>query len=295
MKTSIFDSLKQLQLTSIETRTLLSDRTRDVDGLSVWRDKVSGVVYIDDFYTGEETYVDGVYRKDIKVEFQPKHADYESKVDAQRRFDSNLKFVFGKRLMDFGCGSGDFLRLVTRHCAEVCGVELQKDYIRALNEDGIRCENNLDKVKNASIDICVSFHAFEHLPHPLKTLSLIKEKIVPGGTIVLEVPHAKDFLLSTVNNEHFKHFTLWSQHLVLHTRESLRRTLEYIGFENVQIEGVQRYPLSNHLNWLANGEAGGHKSPLSLIDSALLTSAYASSLSRIDATDTLVVIANVPK
>jgi len=293
MKTSIFESLKKLQLTSIETRNLISNRTRDSDDLKVWRDSVSGVVYIDDFYTGEKTYVEGTYRKDDKVKSQVGKSDYERTADAQRRFESNLKFVAGKRVMDFGCGGGDFLRLVKSHCAEVCGIELQKDYIDALVSDGIRCENNLDKIQNSSIDICVSFHVIEHLPSPLESLKLLKDKIVPGGLIVIEVPHAKDFLLSTFNNEDFKNFTFWSQHLVLHTRESLRRMLDYAGFKEIQIEGVQRYPLSNHLNWLANGQAGGHKSALSLVDSPMLTQAYTDSLARMDATDTLVAIAKV--
>jgi len=56
---------------------------------------------------------------------------------------------------------------------------------------------------------------------------------------------------------------------------------------------VQRYPLSNHINWLSNGKPGGHKSSLSLIDTPALTSAYSDSLARIDATDTLVAIAKV--
>ena len=62
---------------------------------------------------------------------------------------------------------------------------------------------------------------------------------------------------------------------------------------DIQIEGVQRYPLSNHVNWLAKGKAGGHKSPISAIDSEALSDAYKNSLARIDATDTLVAIAKV--
>jgi len=53
------------------------------------------------------------------------------------------------------------------------------------------------------------------------------------------------------------------------------------------------YPLSNHLNWLANGKAGGHKSPISVLDSDALFEAYQSSLARIDANDTLIATAKV--
>ena len=99
---------------------------------------------------------------------------------------------------------------------------------------------------------------------------------------------------STLNNEEFKQFTLWSQHLVLHTRESLSRFLKFSGFENINIRGVQRYPLSNHMNWLAYGKPGGHKAPLSLIDSNSLNYEYGNALARIDATDTLVAVAIAP-
>ena len=174
------------------------------------------------------------------------------------------------------------------------GIELQQNYVDLLNSDGITCTNDLANVENKSLDILVSFHVIEHLPNPLDTLSELITKIISGGQILIEVPHANDFLLSTVCCDDFKQFTLWSQHMVLHTRETLRKTLEYVGLQDIQIEGVQRYPLSNHLNWLANGKPGGHKSPISILDSDALSEMYQNSLARIDATDTLVVIARVP-
>ena len=294
MTTTIFQTLEKLGLSSKQSRVLFNDRTRDVDGLKGWKDSKSGVIYIDDFYTGNETYVDGSYRDDQLVELKVGNPDFEGTRDAQRRVKSNLKFVAGKKIVDFGCGSGDFLRLVQPYCNEVVGVELQQNYVDELNSNNISCVNNLDAIDDKSLDVVVSFHVIEHLPNPLETLSELMRKVVSGGQVLIEVPHANDFLLSAVACEEFKQFTLWSQHLILHTRESLRKTLEFVGLKDIQIEGVQRYPLSNHLNWLANGKAGGHKSPLSILDSDVLFNAYQSSLARIDATDTLVAVAKVP-
>ena len=254
---------------------------------------MSGVIYIDDFYSGEETYIKGDYIEEELSIRNIEKSGHEKVIDPQRRFESNFKFVTGKRIVDFGCGEGDFLRMVQKHCADVCGVELQQDCVDALNNDGIRCVNNLDKIEDSSIDVCVSFHVLEHLPNPLDTLFLLKKKIANDGMVIFEVPHANDFLLSTLANNSFKQFTLWSQHLILHTRESLRRMLDYVGFKDILIEGIQRYPLSNHLNWLANGTSGGHESLLSLIDSPALHEAYSNSLSKIDSTDTLIAVAKV--
>lgn len=293
MKNSIFQTLEKIGVTSSKSRVLFNERTRDMENLKVWKDSNSGVIYIDDFYTGDQTYINGYYRDEKSVELIAGMPDFERNLDAQRRFNSYLKFVAGKKIADFGCGKGDFLKLVKPFCAEVIGVELQQNYVDELNSEGINCDRNLASIEDNSLQGIVSFHVIEHLPDPLKTLSEMTTKLVSGGQILIEVPHANDFLLSTLNCEEFKQFTLWSQHLVLHTRESLLKMLKFIGFVDIQIEGVQRYPLSNHLNWLANGKPGGHKSPLSSVDTDALLDVYQSSLSRIDATDTLVAIARV--
>ena len=292
--TTIFQTLEQLGLTSKQSRVLYNDRTRDVENLKVWKDSISGVIFIDDFYTGDETYVDGSYRDDMAVELKTGKPDFERINDAQRRFKSNLKFVAGKKIADFGCGSGDFLKLVNPFCESVIGIELQQNYVDDLNAVGISCTNNLESIEDGSLDVIVSFHVIEHLPNPLDTLALLKRKVVSDGIVLIEVPHANDFLLNAVACDEFKQFTLWSQHLVLHTRESLRKMLEFVGLKEIQIEGVQRYPLSNHLHWLAEGKDGGHKSSLSSLDTDILFDAYQNSLARIDATDTLVAIAKVP-
>ena len=105
--------------------------------------------------------------------------------------------------------------------------------IISLNKDGINCVFSLQELADNSFDVCVSFHVLEHLPDPLEILSSLKKKIISGGILILEVPHANDFLLSVAQNEPFKQFTLWSQHLVLHTRESLKCMLAYVGFEDI--------------------------------------------------------------
>ncbi|WP_269582690.1 class I SAM-dependent methyltransferase [Roseibium sp. Sym1] len=290
--TSIFDTLSRIGVAAQDSREVYATGTRDRDDVTVYRDRRSGVIYIDGFYGGDEVYEDGGYR-DINLA-RTGSRDYEISRDADRRAAAYMPFVCGRSIVDFGCGDGAYLRAVQHRTASCCGVELQRDYVDALNAEGLSCHMSLDALADGSIDTAVSFHVLEHLPDPFAVLKELRRVLKPGGTAVLEVPHANDFLLKDLNCAAFRNFTLWSQHLVLHTRDSLRRLLEAAGFEQVVVEGVQRYPLSNHLTWLADGRPGGHKSALAALDTPELRGAYEAALNRIDATDTLVAIARNP-
>ena len=138
------------------------------------------------------------------------------------------------------------------------------------------------------------FHVLEHLPDPLAVLAELRIALEPqDGVLVVEVPHANDFLINQLKCQPFIDFTLWSQHLVLHTRESLQKLLGAAGFHDIQIQGIQRYGLANHITWLSEGMPGGHKGRLSLLESQALTQAYEAALAAQDCTDTLVAVAHV--
>lgn len=202
---------------------------------------------------------------------------------------SYQRLFCGLTLCDFGCGAGNFLRLAKSLCKAVHGIELQDNFVQQMQNDGISCSKVFPE--QATYDVVTLFHVLEHLPDFRGELRKIYARLKDGGCVVVEVPHARDFLLDRLCSEKFKQFTLWSQHLVLHVRDSLRRALMDVGFKNVQIEGVQRYGISNHMGWLANGLPGGHKSSLSCLETPELVAAYAMAMSKIDANDTLVAIA----
>ena len=173
---------------------------------------------------------------------------------------------------------------------KVTGIEVEKLYIKKLNASGINCVNRMTDLDDAEVDTIFCFHTLEHLKEPVEILKLFKKCLGSKGHLVVEVPHANDLLLRHLRSQAFKDFTLWSQHLILHSRISLERFLKAAGFSNFIIQGKQRYKLSNHLNWLLSGTAGGHKTILSGLDTNELANAYERSLQMIDATDTLVAI-----
>ena len=87
------------------------------------------------------------------------------------------------------------------------------------------------------------FHVLEHLPQQTSTLKNLKKCLKKSGKIIIEVPHAKDFLLSRDDLKEFKDFTFWSEHLILHTFYSLKMILKKSGFKKIKIRYYQRYGL----------------------------------------------------
>ena len=117
-------------------------------------------------------------------------------------------------------------------------------------------QNILDFDKK--FDVITLFHVLEHIPNQIETLKIIKKKLSINGKIIIEVPHAEDFLLEFKDLPEFKKFTLWSEHLILHTATSLKKFLKEAGYKNIKIYYFQRYGFDNHLGWFLKKKPGGH-------------------------------------
>jgi hypothetical protein len=132
------------------------------------------------------------------------------------------------------------------------------------------------------------FHVLEHIPNQIETLKKLKEKLSKKGKIIIEVPHAEDFLLSL---DEFKKFTFWSKHLVLHTKSSLRTILKFSGFKKIKIKYYQRYNFANHLGWFIKRIHGGQVFYKNIADNKI-NKDYFDYLVRKKTTDTLIAIAS---
>ena len=134
------------------------------------------------------------------------------------------------------------------------------------------------------------FHVLEHIPYQIKTLKLLKSKLKNKGKIIIEVPHAEDFLILHEELKEFKNFIFWSEHLILHTYKSLKSILLKAGFKSVNIQYYQRYNFSNHLGWFLKRKPGGHNFYKEIISDSL-NSSYCENLKKLGQTDTLIAIA----
>ena len=196
--------------------------------------------------------------------------------------------VSGKIWLDFGCGLGGALDEMARLAKFAVGLDPNLIRARHCRDNGHQIVDNIESCESDFFDVVTLFHVFEHLVNAEQELHNVRRVLKDDGELILEIPHARDFLFTSLDCEDFKAFTFWSEHLVLHTRDSIRRVLQTSGFKDVEVTGCQRYPLENHLYWLSHAKPGGH-SHFSFLQDEELSSCYERKLLEIDQTDTLIV------
>ena len=287
MKNSIEETLINLGICDRETIRDYFPKVRDRDDIAVKKCEKSGVIFLSrtdhmsiEHYIEKNSFqdCDGLTRKQALA---------RSSNDDKRRAAQIKEIVTGRDWLDIGSSVGGLLELLEPFAGSISTVEPQEIARKELYDIGYDTYCSLDELGDVKFDVITLFHVFEHITNPIETLAKIKSHLRPGGKLVIEVPHANDFLINLLDLDEFKYFTFWSEHLILHTRNSLSTMLRYAGYENVVTKGIQRYPLANHLYWLKNKKPAGHIMWKFLTDPEL-DSSYEKMLQSIDMNDTII-------
>jgi hypothetical protein len=106
------------------------------------------------------------------------------------------------------------------------------------------------------------------------------------------VPNSEDGLLGLYKNRGFQNFVYWSEHVFVFNESTLKALIVKSGLKINWIKHIQRYPLSNHLYWLAHNKPQGHEVWSFLNDDELHTS-YESQLAKKGLTDTIIMSVGV--
>lgn len=290
MRNKILDTLIALNISTEASFEPYHPRTRDNPDIAVLKCSKSGVIALEQqledeemFYKENEHYVspEQTITKDGPVKTVKLN-------DGQRRFDAYKDLIEGRDLLDFGCGRGELLYLAKDMANRSIGVELGEINRKGLNDMGILCVEKIQELDPSEpFDVITLNHVYEHLSEPLSILEDVKPYLKDDGVLIIEVPHARDMLLSMFDLRAFKDFTFREEHLILHTRESLETFVQESGFVTEKVVGCQRYPVSNQMHWLKDGEPGGNFIYEELNDQAF-HDAYEKLLSDIDRTDTII-------
>ncbi len=139
----------------------------------------------------------------------------------------------GNRLLDIGCGNGDFLARAKNAGWEVQGVETDRKAVEVARKRGVVVHLDLpDALKGqyGSFDGITLSHVIEHIHDPQGLLRECHKLLKPGGWLWVETPNI-DSLGSRRFGKNWRGLEP-PRHLVLFTRSSLLRSFKAAGFRN---------------------------------------------------------------
>lgn len=122
----------------------------------------------------------------------------------------------GTTLLDFGCGTGEFLQYIEQQGYAVQGVEPSEKArsIAIKKVPTAKLNASVDEV-HGTFDIITLWHVLEHIPDLNKTLQQLTSHLSANGTILIAVPNINSWDSAYYNNywaaydtpRHLWHFT----------------------------------------------------------------------------------------
>ena len=143
----------------------------------------------------------------------------------------------GKKLVEIGCGKGEYLSLMQQAGTRVYGTEFSRDSVAHCVSTGLDVEQIFPetpevKLANAPFDGFFIMNFLEHLCNPNATLQGIHANLVPGAIGLVEVPNFDMMLQKNLFSEFI------GDHLFYFTRETLNALLERNGFEILETRAI---------------------------------------------------------
>ena len=109
-----------------------------------------------------------------------------------------LRYIRGQyaRLLDVGCGAGDFLVEAKRFGLEATGLDTNAAAVEAARLRGFECfAGTLEESPvEEQYDVIRLSHVLEHVPSPLGMLQAARLRLRPGGRVAIITPDADSYL-----------------------------------------------------------------------------------------------------
>jgi SAM-dependent methyltransferase len=160
----------------------------------------------------------------------------------------------GGTVLEIGCSAGGFLGHISKDY-ECYGLEwnpVDAQYVREVGE--IPCEEGelIDAFPDKKFTAIVARQVFEHVVDPHQFLMDVRERLIGGGWLFMELPNANAALSAVYGLEQFQNWFYQAPHVTYWEPETLAHFLSAHGFE-ARIMPVQRWGLLHAAQWMLNG------------------------------------------
>lgn len=145
--------------------------------------------------------------------------------------------LYGKKVLEVGCGKGEYLSLMNESGVEAYGIEYSQESVDHCVSNGLNVskkyiENDKDSIQGHPFEAFFIMNFFEHLPDPNIVLKGIVNNLTDDGIGLIEVPNFN----MIIQNKLFSEFI--NDHLFYFTKDTLEAALIHNGLEVVECNEI---------------------------------------------------------
>lgn len=170
-------------------------------------------------------------------------ADYYIHLMHIASYEFALKYAVGKKVLDYGCGSGYGSLLLAKKAQSVIAVDISLDAVEYAKENFASENLTFKEVKDLDskkFDMITSFQVIEHVFNDKEYMKKLKSLLNPGGILLLSTPDKTNRLFEYIQ-------TPWNiYHLKEYSSKSMQRLLNnyFIDFDILKITSVPELVLA---------------------------------------------------
>lgn len=144
-------------------------------------------------YYKSEDYISHSDKSNTPINFLYKLARKYALSSKKKLINSITKNKKG-RILDYGCGTGYFLKTMKDNGWKTYGIEPNDD-ARKIASSKSKVEENIEdlKLKNKKFDVITLWHVLEHIHNLNETMKVLKTILKEKGKIVIAVPNIESY------------------------------------------------------------------------------------------------------
>lgn len=145
--------------------------------------------------------------------------------------------LMGKKIIEIGCGRGEYMAFMERSGAKVYGLEHLQASVEQGRKEGHEIfqgfiENEEYNIPLAPFSGFYTMNFLEHIPEPRTFLRGIANNLIDGAVGIVEVPNFDMIYVKSLYSEFIQ------DHLSYFTEETLKGILQMNGFEVIKFEKI---------------------------------------------------------
>ena len=138
-----------------------------------------------------------------------------------------------KKIVEIGCGGGEFLEILRKFPVKVYGTEHNRNLLEHARNLGLNVAEDFVEdgdciLKDAPFDAFISFNFLEHQPNPVGMLQGIYENLTEDGVGLITVPSFEYF------QENSSYYEFIRDHIEYYKEDTIGRIVEICGFEVIE-------------------------------------------------------------